>query len=88
MAVDSVGIHFLHRSCAATLKPLGMHVLVEGFQYPDTQHYLTVDSRGCAPRVVIGDTSTTTRAALRQVLREIVNGEMTVRPPADGEVIQ
>jgi hypothetical protein len=88
VAVDSVGIHFLHRSCAATLKPFDVHVLVEGYQYPDTQHFLTVDSRGYAPRVVIGNTRSTTRAALREVLREIVSGEMILRPPADGEVIQ
>jgi hypothetical protein len=85
VAIDSVGVHLLHRSCAATLPPLGMHVLFEGYQYPDTQHYLTVNYRGYAPRVVIGNTRSTTRAALLQVVREIADGRMVLRPPAGGE---
>jgi hypothetical protein len=87
VAIDSLGIHLLHRLCAATLKPLSMHVLFEGYQYPDTQHYLTVESRGYAPRVVIGNTRSTTRAALLQVVREIADGRIVLRPPAGGEMV-
>jgi hypothetical protein len=84
VAVDKVRLHFVHQEC---IKPLSMHVLFDGYCYPDTQHFLTADSRGSAPRVVIGDTSSTTRAALLQVVSEITDGRMAVWPPAGGKTV-
>jgi hypothetical protein len=91
VGIDSEGIHFLHRSCVAKLNPLAMQVLLEGYQFPDTQHYLTVNYRGYAPRLVIGNTKSLSRGALLQVMREIADGEVVLQPMraiADGEVVQ
>jgi hypothetical protein len=87
IAIDSTGINFLHRSCAATLDPLAMRVVIEGYQYPDTQHYLSVNYRGHAPRLVIGNTGSVTRGALLQVMQEIVDGRMVMCPMTDGKTL-
>ena len=91
VGIDSEGIQFLHRSCAATLNPLAMQVLLEGYQFPDTQHYLTVNYRGYAPRLVIGNTKSLTRGGLLLAMRAIADGEVVLQPMramTDGEVVQ
>jgi hypothetical protein len=55
VAIDSESIAFLCKRCTAA-KSHGMSLIIEGWNYPDVMHDVSVNWRGMEERAVIGNT--------------------------------